>query len=156
MSAQVTLRRAIAADAEAIWRMQREAFADLLAKYGDDETNPAAEPLHRTEERLADPATHFYFIETGERIVGAIRVVEAEDGGRKRISPLFVLPACRGKGYARAAMIEAERSHGRGWELSTIEQEAGLCRLYEMLGYQRTGQVQPISDCMTLVFYEKD
>ena len=152
----ITLTRATMQDAERIWRMQREAFAELVAKYQDFDTNPGSEPLSKVCQRLAQPETFFYLIETAGETVGAIRVVDRQDGGRKRISPLFILPKHQGRGYAQQAMQAAETLHGAAdWALSTIAQEAGNCHLYEKLGYRRTGQTQVINERMTLVFYEK-
>ena len=89
--------------------------------------------------------------------VGAIRVIDKKDGSRKRISPLFVLPAFRNRGIAQAAMAEAERLHGDdSWELDTILQEKGNLHLYEKMGYRQTGKTTGINDRMTLVFYQKD
>ena len=39
------LVRISADESEKLWNMQKEAFADLLARYQDYDTNPAAEPL---------------------------------------------------------------------------------------------------------------
>lgn len=148
------LIRAVQSDANELWQMQKTAFAELLERYRDYETNPANEPLERTVQRLCDGSS-FYFIASGGEKVGAVRVVEG--GERKRISPIFIMPQHRRKGLAQQAIRLAEQLHGeRGWELSTILQEAGNCRLYEKLGYRRTGQVQRINEQMDLVFYEKD
>jgi len=76
---------------------------------------------------------------------------------RKRVSPLFIMPEYRGKGYAQAAMLAAEQIHGQdSWQLGTILQEAGNCYLYEKLGYHKTGETKVINERMTLVFYEKN
>lgn len=55
----VELFRASMADAEVIWQMQRIAFADLLAKYQDFDTNPGNEPLEKVQRRFTFPVTHF-------------------------------------------------------------------------------------------------
>ena len=127
----VTLTRLTLSDAEAFQRMQREAFAGLLARYRDCETNPACEMIGRIREKLAQPHRYFYQIEADGGAVGAICVVDFGDPSqRKRISPLFILPAHRGRGLAQAAIAEAERLHGaHGWMLATIAQEAGNCHL---------------------------
>lgn len=152
----ITLVRAAMNDAETIWRMQRAAFADLLEKYQDFDTNPGNEPLEKVQRRFSLPATHFYFIQVDGVNAGAIRVVDAHDGSPKRISPLFVLSEFRGIGVAQAAIREAERIHGdSGWSLDTILQEKGNCHLYEKMGYRLTGGMKIINDRMTLVFYEK-
>ena len=153
----VRLKRAAFSDAEALWRMQTEAFAELLARYRDSATNPGAETLERVREKLSQPFTFYYFILLDETPAGAIRVVDSGDPAqRKRISPLFILPEYRRRGLARQAVREAERLHGpKGWSLGTILQEPGNCRLYESLGYRQTGELTPINERLTIVGYEK-
>lgn len=89
--------------------------------------------------------------------VGAIRVVDdKKENIRKRISPIFILPEHRNKGYAKKAIIEAERIHGdKNWFLDTILQERGNCALYEKMGYVPTGRTEEINDKLILVHYEK-
>ncbi len=143
--------------AQQLWEMQKKSFAELLSKYQDYDTSPANEPAERVAERLLQPYTYFYCIADGLETVGAIRVVDRHDGSRKKISPLFVLPEHRGKGYAQWAIQEAERLHGAGnWALDTILEEAGNCYLYEKMGYRKTGETRNINEKMTLVFYEKN
>ncbi len=137
--------------------MQVEAFAGHLETYRDYGTNPGAESIDRVRAKLEQDYTYFYYIVSDDGIrVGAIRVVDRNDGGRKRISPLFVLPAFQSRGYAQAAIREAERLHGAdGWSLDTILQEPGNCHLYEKCGYHRTGRTTAVNEKLTLVFYEK-
>ena len=142
--------------AQQLWKMQKKSFAELLNRYQDYDTSPANESVDKIYARLQQPFTYYYCITDGDNTVGAIRVVDKKDGSRKRISPLFVLPEYRGKGYAQRAMQEAERLHGAdNWALDTILEEAGNCYLYEKLGYRKTGETQKINERMTLVFYEK-
>ena len=153
----VTLRRAGTEDAELLRRMQQEAFAALLECYQDHAVNPACETAACIAGKLAQPETYYYFILADGVTVGAIRIVDAKDGSRKRISPLFILPAYRNRGYAQAAIRAAEQLHGAGhWKLATILQEAGNCYLYEKAGYHRTGKTDIVNARMTLVYYEKD
>ena len=143
-------------ECEKLWRMQVEAFSDLLEKYRDYDISPANEPMSRIMERLEQPFTYYYFIMDGDTAVGAVRVVDMKDGSPKRISPIFIMKEHRGKGFAKAAIRAAEKLHGAdNWSLDTILQEEGNCRLYEKMGYRRTGDTQVINDRMTLVFYEK-
>lgn len=153
---EIKLVRASVSDAETIWEMQRAAFAELLEKYEDYETSPANEPLDKTVNRLNSPESYFYFIRVGSENVGAIRVVDKKNGDDKRISPIFIMPEYRGNGYAQAAIKAVEAIHGAsGWELDTILQEAGNCRLYEKTGYRKTDRFHRVNEKMTLIFYKK-
>lgn len=151
------LKRVTAADAEIIWKMQVESFAELLTKYQDMDTNPANEAAEKVRGRLEQPWTYYYVIQSAEKDVGAIRVVDhKENGVKKRISPLFILPKYRKQGFAQAAITEVEKLHGsEDWELETILQEAGNCCLYEKMGYRRTGKTEIINERLTLVEYRK-
>ena len=155
---EIQLIRASVEDAETIWKMQVRSFAELLNRYQDYETNPANESVDKVINRLKQDSTYFYFIQYGEQIVGAVRVIDSSDKNiRKRISPIFVLPEFRNRGIAAMAIAKAEELHGSdNWELETILQERGNCRLYEKRGYRRTGKTQAINEKMTLVFYQKD
>ena len=153
----VTLRPARREEIPKIWKMQLEAFAKLLEKYQDYDTSPAAEPMEKVVRRFEMEGSTYYLIMAGMEEVGVIRIVDKKDGSRKRISPLWIMPAYRGKGYAQLAMIEAERIHGSDhWSLDTILQEKGNLHLYEKMGYHQTGKIEKINEKMDIVFYEKD
>ena len=151
------LIKAERADLETILLMQREAFEELLQKYRDYDTNPGNETIDKIIFRFSLPETIYYFITAEQTKVGVIRVVDFADGKRsKRISPIFIMPRYRGRGYAQQAIREAERLHGAAnWQLETILQERGNCYLYEKMGYRRTGKTEVINDRLTLVCYEK-
>lgn len=155
----IELFRATQKDAEIIWKMQKEAFADLLKKYQDFDTSPANEPLDKTKYKLSQKYTFFYIIKFKGENVGAIRVVDEnlvdKNCNNKRISPLFVLPKFWNRGIAQEAIKCVEKHRGQGWELYTILQEKGNCYLYEKMGYRQTGKIHKINDKLTLVFYEK-
>ena len=143
--------------AELIWKMQVEAFSESYEKYQDTQTNPAAEPIEKVLARLQQPFTYYYLIEYDHETVGAIRIVDKKEPAQcKRISPIFVLKSHRNCGIAQKAILEAERIHGKeNWAIETILEEPALCRLYEKLGYRKTGQTQRINKRLTLVFYKK-
>ena len=142
---------------ETVWKMQVEAFSELLNKYHDYETSPASEGVDRVSARFDQPGTKYYFIVAKGEKVGVIRVIDKKDGSRKRISPIWIMAEYRNKGYAQAAMEEAERIYGKNyWCLDTILQEKGNLYLYEKMGYHQTGKVEHINERMDIVFYEKD
>lgn len=119
--------------------------------------SPAAESFEKVMARFEQPWTTYYFISTGDENVGAIRIVDRKDGSRKRISPIWIMPEHRNKGYAQAAIIAAEQKHGSNhWCLDTILQECGNLHLYEKMGYHRTRKIERVNDKMDIVFYEKD
>ena len=156
--AKIRLKPATLSDAEALHRMQVTAFAPLLEKYNDFAISPAAETVERVREKLAQADSTYYFILAGGKAVGGIRVKDHRDPGRRKvISPLFILAEYRNRGYAQAAIAEAERLHGEhSWALDTIAEEPGNCHLYEKLGYHRTGKPRRVRPNMTIIDYEKD
>ena len=151
------LKKATEDDMKTIWKMQVRAFSDLLEKYRDYETSPAAEGFEKVLARYRQPWTTYYFILVQDEAVGAIRIVDKKDGSRKRISPVWIMPEHRNKGYAQAAITAAEQIYGAShWCLETILQEAGILHLYEKMGYHQTGRIDRINDRMDIVCFEKD
>ncbi len=154
---QITLERAGEEDAALLYEMQVKAFRELLDCYQDYGTNPACEAPDKVLFRLKQEFTYFYFICLNGRKAGAVRVVDKkEEGKKKRISPLFILPEFQGKGIAQEAVRLCEDVHGKeNWELATILQEKKNCYLYEKMGYRKTGKTEAVNERLTLVFYEK-
>ncbi len=154
---EVSLIAAGKDEVQTIWEMQVEAFSELLSKYQDYDMSPAAESLENVMERFEQPWTTYYFISNGNESVGVIRIVDKKDGSRKRISPIWIMPEHRNKGFAQAAIKAAEKKYGSNhWCLDTILQESGNLHLYEKMGYHRTGKIENVNDKMDIVFYEKD
>ena len=152
----VQLVRASADDTIEIHAMQIEAFAGLPETYQEYDTSPGAESVEKVRARLEQGWTYFYFIIADGEKIGAIRVVDPKNGDAKRISPLFIQPAYRNRGYAQQAIREAERLHGsENWSLGTIKQEKGNCHLYEKMGYHLSGTETIVNDKMTIIGYEK-
>lgn len=152
----LSLRKCDYSDCEKIRQMQKSAFAALLEKYRDYDTNPACESVERIREKMDQPQTTWYFIISGSDVVGCVRLFRINDR-TMRISPIFILPEYQNRGYAQEAMnlLEKENPQADKWELDTILQEEKLCRLYEKLGYRKTGESCDIKDGMTIVYYSK-
>ena len=154
---EVKLIKASRNDMKTIWLMQKKAFGGLLEKYHDYGISPASESYERIIEKYEMEGSFYYFISDSGVNVGVIRIIDKNDGSRKRISPIWIMPEHRNKGYAQAAIMEAERIHGAdNWSLDTILQEKGNLHLYEKLGYHRTGKIEKINDRMDIVYYEKN
>ena len=153
---ELVLRLASAEDAPVIWEMQKIAFRELLERYQDYDTSPANQALDQLRLRCSQKDRYYYFIDVNGKPVGVLSVTDKQDGSRKRLSPMFILPQFQGRGYAQEAIRQAEKIHGeRGWELDTILQEERLVHLYEKMGYQKTGKTAAVNSRMTVVFYEK-
>ena len=152
----IQFQKASLADAQKLHRMQIVCFQPLLDKYGDTDTNPAAEPIERIKNRLLQPESNYYFICLNGQTIGAIRVVRLPEN-TCRISPMFLLPEFQGKGLAQETLYEIEKIYPQTvhWTLDTIKEEAKLCHLYEKMGYRTTGQEECIKQNMNIVFYEK-
>ena len=152
----ITLVKVTREDLETVWRMQIAAFSELLNRYQDYDLSPGAEPVDKIVARYEMPGSVYYFIEAEGEKVGVIRVVDKNDGSRKRISPLWIMAEYRGRGYAQAAITAVEEIYGSdNWSLDTILQEKGNCHLYEKMGYHKTGKVDHVNERMDIVYYEK-
>ena len=153
----IELKSVMQEDIETVWKMQVEAFSELLIKYQDYDTNPAAEEMDKILARFEQPWTNYYFIMAGHEKVGVIRVIDKKDGSRKRISPIWIMKEYRNKCYAQQTIEEVERLYGKDhWCLDTVLQENGNLHLYEKMGYHKTGKIEHINERMDIVFYEKD
>lgn len=152
----ISLTKSKLKDAEIIHEMQIKSFMPLLEKYRDYETSPTNEPLEKIIERINQPFTDYYIIESDNIAVGGIRIVK-KDNRHYRVSPIFILPEYQGKGIAQKVfqIIEQIYCDAKVWELDTILQEKGNCYLYEKIGYIKTGEIKVINDKLTLVFYKK-
>ena len=154
---EISLVKADMDDCQLIHEMQAKSYQELLDKYQDFDTNPGAEPLERIEWRMALDIVDHYFICFGSKKVGSLRVVKL-DNDVFRLGSIFILPKYQGNGYAKQAILKAEKLYlnAKKWALTTIKQEAKLRHLYESLGYVATGQEEQIHDGMIIVYYQKE
>ena len=153
----IALVRATESDMKEIWKIQVEAFKDLLEKYNDYDMSPATESYENVLNKYKQPWTSYYFIIRNNEKVGAVRVIDKKDGSRKRIAPIWIMPLHRNQGLAQLAIKELEKLYGSNhWELDTILQEKGNIYLYEKLGYRRIDKIDHIKDGLDIVFFQKD
>ena len=153
----ITLLRATECDMKEIWKMQVEAFKSLLEKYQDYDMSPATESYENLLNKFKQPWTKYLFIVRNGEKIGVVRVIDKEDGSRKRISPIWIMPLHRNQGLAQLAIKELERLYGSSyWELDTILQEQCNIYLYEKLGYKRIDKIEHIKEGMDIVFFQKD
>ena len=151
----IYLRKAEYSDCPLLLRIQVRSFIELLQRYEDFESNPAAENLDRIQQRFVQSFTDYYLIMLKDEPIGMLRVCDF--GENCRLSPICILQEYQGKGYAQEAISQMEQLYpnAKKWELDTIAQEEKLCYLYEKMGYRKTGRVEHIKEGMDLVFYEK-
>jgi len=152
---KLSLKKAKISDSAHLYELQIKSFKPLLDKYQDFDTNPGAEKLERTINRLNEANSDYYYIQLDNESIGAMRIINKDD--LCKLKQIYILPEYQGNGYAQQAILIAESlytaiSH---WELDTIKQESKLCYLYEKMGYRQTGTEESIKDGMTLVFYRK-
>ena len=136
----IQLVRVFVQDAEEIWKMQVESFMSLYEKYQDTDTSPATEKIDKVIWRLSQPNTYFYKIIAEGTCVGAIRIIDdKKENIRKRISPLFILPSYRGKGYATAcldyAKVLAMKENCYKMMLLTGSKKESTLKFYKKAGY---------------------
>jgi ribosomal protein S18 acetylase RimI-like enzyme len=136
----VDVRRATASDADAIASLLHVAFQEFERVYtraGYAATTPDAE---RIRERLAEGP--IWVAHGGDGIVGTVAAVERADGAYVR--SLAVAPAARGHRAGLQLMRELERfardRRAARMYLSTTPFLFSAIRLYERLGFRRTGE----------------
>jgi len=154
----INLEKATIEDANEIHQMQLKSFKELLDKYQDYEISPGNEPIDKIIARINQKETDYYIIKYNNISVGAIRIINLDDGKLNRISPIFILPEFQNKEIAQSVfkIIEEKYKPQNGWILDTILQEKGNCYLYEKMGYVRTGKIEKINEKMDIVYYEKN
>lgn len=136
------------------WRMQKKCFRTLCEKYRDKDS-PYKNSFLLFKNIIKSQKVKTYWILCRGEKVGEIFI--CEKGGKNYLARIFVLPDFQNRGIAKAAIMEAENIHSKMpcWALDTIKQEEKNCRLYEKLGYRRTGEEKIINDKMTIIYYEK-
>lgn len=142
--------------ADTVYDIQRKAYFPLFIKYNDIDTDPYCESRETVLRKYSRADTDGYLFMSENTFVGCIRIVK--EGAACRVSALAVLPEFQNRGIAQSALkhIESHYPEIKIWRLDTIGQEQGSCRLYEKLGYKKTGTERTLKDGLTLVDYIKE
>ncbi len=134
------IRRATEKDAPAIAGVLVDAFAEVDRLYTRGGYAATAPPAERIRERLAEGPT--WVAEDEGRVVGTIAAVKRENGVYVR--SMAVTTAARGKHVGRALMLQLElfavSTDASRMYLSTTPFLFAAIRLYESLGFRRTGE----------------
>ena len=91
----VTLKKAIESDCGEIHRIQVKAFSQMLLKYQDYASSPAAESLDQIKQRFVQPFTDYYLIMLDDKAIGMLRVCDF--GENCRLSPIVFFRNIREK-----------------------------------------------------------
>jgi ribosomal protein S18 acetylase RimI-like enzyme len=150
--AAVTVRIASRDEAAALAAVIREAFISEAEVYGD------IPPMHEAAadiEETFDAGDVTLAAEADGRLAGTVRGETMPDG-EVAVRRLAVLPWARRRGIARALLVALEDAypHVARMELFTGSLNGAALRLYESLGYVRTG-TREIAPGVELVTLEK-
>ncbi len=134
----------------------REAYAPLLAKYHDEQKNPANKTTEDILFDLRRENSDAYLLMLDEKPIGYVRVGERAKG-EFSIADLAILPLHQGNGYAQFFLKEIEKIYDMAekWSLVTIQEEAKNCHLYEKLGYVQKAVLEEVNENMHFVLYVK-
>ena len=134
------IRRATDRDSEAIAHVLRESFAEVERLYTREGYAATTPDAARLRERFAEGP--IWLAEERGAIIGTIAAVE-RDGG-VYVRSMAVIPLARGRGAAfqlmRQLALFALSKHAPRLYLSTTPFLFAAIRLYESLGFRRTGE----------------
>lgn len=150
----MTLRRALAADAEAVARIHVESWNVAYRGIMPDDVIAKTDLAYRTKfwaERIADPEWPVFVIEADGVSVAFCQMIPSQDEGDDasrvgHITSLHVLPQLRGQGFGRALMDhvlgEFQRRGFTTVTLWVLEQNWSARRFYEKYGFQLVSGLQ--------------
>ena len=148
------IRVAEAADLEPILALQRLAYAQEAALYGEPDVATLTRSLAELEDEL-ERGTRVLKVVAEERIVGAARVRLL--GSVCRVEGLAVHPERQRQGIGSTLLRAVEArfaDRARRFEISTGERSAGSLRLCRRHGYEPVRR-ERLSPRLTLVYLEK-
>ncbi len=150
---KLELRRASAADAAVLYALQRLAFAEDIARYGDDPSCPANESRARLTHKTR--YNDYYVLLADGEIVGGGHMTDKKDG-EVRVSRIYVHPDWQGQGVGGWFLdaLEAQYPAARRFTLDTPHLNVRNHHFYEKHGYVKIGEYA-FSQSLTLFDYVK-
>ena len=145
------IRRALAADAEAVGRIHVESWNVAYRGIMPDDVIARTDLAYRMQfwaERIADPEWPVYLIEAHGQGVAFCQMIPTRDSDDDatrvgHITSLHVLPDLRGHGYGRALMDHVlQEFRRRGFvevTLWVLEENRNARRFYEKFGFRLDG-----------------
>jgi GNAT superfamily N-acetyltransferase len=148
----VLIEPATVADAQEILELQRLAYHEEAAIYGDFTIAPLTQTLTEMEDDLKHQVVLKATVDGS--LAGSVRACLRD--GTCYIGRLIVHPDIQNRGIGTRLMhaIEAAFGEAKRFELFTGHKSARNLYLYQKLGYVPFRQ-QPVSDSLQMVFLEK-
>lgn len=150
---EITIQRAVPADADALVQVEIAAFHDDTRLYGVELGGPPG--YDQVDVMLDKIARHqSYTIRVDGRIVGGI-VLYDQGAGHYHLDLIFVDPALHGHGIGSQAMrlLEASYPASTRWTLDTPLYAVRNQHFYEKFGYVKVREYD--DDGFMLIAYEK-
>jgi len=138
-------------DVEILFNMALLSFQPDFEKYG------VYPPLIRLKKKKFLPPRIFgKTILADDVIIGGAFVVGF--GKKGEIASIFLDPQQQHKGYGKEVMLMIEKLYPKvsRWKLDTPAESHGLHRVYESLGYLKTGEMEDKKSGMKGIIYEKN
>jgi ribosomal protein S18 acetylase RimI-like enzyme len=151
---EITIRRAVTADAAAILALQKEAYQSEAELYGESNVPPLKQTL---DEMIDDIRTTTVLAACrGAEIVGSVRV-RVDDEGTAHIGRLIVEPDCQNRGLGSRMLAEVETffSNAKRFELFTGHKSLRNLHLYGKMGYVEFDQ-KIVGSNLTLIYLRKN
>lgn len=147
------IARTIPREAEALLRIQKDAFQADLKKYKDNDSSPAAETLEFFKYKLNH--SYHYTLFADEKIIGGVCIVKVTDD-HYRLFRIFISPDYQNKGIGSKIVpyMEKKFPQAKKWSLDTPKDNKLTRRFYEKFGYRMTKEYK-VNELLTLVEYEK-
>jgi ribosomal protein S18 acetylase RimI-like enzyme len=140
-------------EADALLKLQKEAFTADIKKYKDYDSSPAGESLEFFKYRINN--SYHYTIFINGNLAGSICIVKVSDT-HYRLFRIFLGIQYQNKGLGSKILTQMEKKFPqvKTWSLDTPKENRRNRHFYEKFGYKKTGEFK-VNDRLTLVEYEK-
>ena len=151
----ITIRPAIAEDADSLTAIQKQAFERLYKIY-QDEASPYLRGSDEIKYQIVSGTRDIYKIFADDELCGGI-AVRSKGNGEYYLNRVYVLPQLQGEGVGRKAITLCENNYSdvKRWTVDFPTDQLANKKCYEYSGYYDTGLREELSDKLTLAFYEK-
>jgi len=151
----ITIKPAVADDADNLTAIQKQAFERLYKIY-QDEASPYLRGSNEIKYHIENGTQDIYKIFADNIICGGIAIRNKGDG-EYYLNRIYILPQLQGKSVGRKAIELCENNYpdAKRWTVDFPADQIANKKCYEYSGYYDTGQRETISDKLILAYYEK-